>query len=189
MTSNQESAPLVLPTATDIKRRIEDHERTTLKTVATVRSRLGHRERLARQLEELTDQAALLRGRRTTWQLLTDLLRGEALNEGRREGIRQAGEATIREMLRLQVLLRGQGYREVDDRTQVHYGDIKSLTLLDINGDDEAEEFRLRSMTSINLLRSTQREIEALRSVDRERLRFDDEMRYGVDTCVTPKVW
>lgn len=177
MSLSQDSMPLTLPTTTDIKRRIGEHETTTREALALIQSRLNTRSRLSRLLDERIDRAATLREPRTVRQAIKDFLRGESASDRERRVIRHEGEAALRKMHLVHTILKDQGYREVDHRTQVHYDDIKALTLLDISGDAEAEEFHQRSMTAISLLRAAQREIEGLGSVERERLRFDEEMR------------
>lgn len=173
----QDTAPPELPTTTDIKHRIRDNEHATHQALTLIQRRLAGRERLRRRLDYLVDCAVTARERRTLREVIADFLHGERVSEKRRRNIQRAGRSVLQEMHLLQSLLKDQGYRKVDERTQAHYDDIKALTLLDIQGDAEVKEFHSRSVSAISRLRHAQREIEALHSVERESLRFEGETR------------
>ena len=173
----QDTAPPTLPTTTDIKRRIKDNEHTTQQALAVIYRRLDSRARLRRRLDYLIDCAVTARGRRTFREVLADFFHGGRVSEKRRRDIQHAGRSVLQEMHLLHSSLKDQGYCKVDERTQAHYDDIKALTLLDIKGDAEVDEFHERSISAISLLRHAQREIESLRSMEQEDSRFEEGTR------------
>lgn len=158
----QEASLLAASTARNIKRRVNEHEKATLETVATIQNHLDHWWQLERHRAVLAEQAAHFRERRTVWQSLIDRFRGKGLHKDRQEGTFRAEEAVVQEMRDLQAFLKDHGYRAVDRCTQAHYDDIRALAFLSIAGGTEAEGLHLRSTTSITLLRATQKELEAL---------------------------
>lgn len=161
MSLDQGSA-VVLPTTTEIKDRIAVNERETRAFLASLRCRISELTHLQERLDLATEEEASLHEQKPLLQLLKGFLAGTHLDAEKRRMVSRTRSAILGEMESSRRLLKGRGYWGIDERTRIHYEDIKALTLLDVCGDPDAGEFRERSTASISQLRIVQREIEDL---------------------------
>lgn len=161
MSLDQGSA-VALPATTEIKDRIALNERETQAFLASLRCRICELTHLQECLDRVTEEEASLHEQKSLLQLLKGFLAGTHLDAEKRR-VSRVRSVILREMELSRRLLKGRGYWGIDERTRIHYEDIKALTLLDVCGDPEAGEFRERSTASISQLRIVQREIEDLR--------------------------
>lgn len=177
MSLDQASSLPVPLTTTEIKQRIADHERATEALLEDLQHRLDAHARLSARMERVADQVALLTERRTVIQVIEDFLAGERPRSEKHRLLCRTGKALASETESIHFLLKDWGYQQIDFRTQVHYDDIRALTLLDISGDPQAEEFGQRTTGAISQLRSAQRWIEALSLPGRRVIVFDEELQ------------
>lgn len=151
-----------LPTATGVKRQVEANEKETQVFLGALQCHFDNHTRLRSRREKMAREVASLREPRTILQALEDFLSGECPRERKRQMLCRAGKVMVVEEGVAYSHLKEWGYEQIDARTQVHNDDIKALTLLDISGDPQAEEFYLRTTFAISQLRVLQREIENL---------------------------
>lgn len=162
MSLNQGTALSVLPTPSEVKVRIAGNEQVTSATLNLIQAHLERYEQVETDLAILLEEANRLNSRRSMRQTIKDFLQGERPNQVTARGLALEGQEISQEADFLRLALKQAGYGEIEERTQVHYDDIKHLTLLDISGDPEAEVFHQRSINSISRLRGAQREIESV---------------------------
>lgn len=186
MTLMQGTAPPSPPTPCEVKEGIVDNEQLTASTLAFVRSRLDDHEHLRMRLVHLNGQVLTLGAKRSLWQAVKDAMHGERHSRVKAEKILLAGQTIEQKARAIHSTLRSVGYGEIEDRTKDHYNDLKRLTLLDINGDPEATEFRQRSTEAIFQLRAVQREVESLVATSGEMLVLEEGTR-GI--CGVSYVW
>lgn len=162
MSVEQVPPPPILPTTTEVKHQIEANEKETRVFLDLLQRHFDNHARLRSRREEVAREVTSLRGSRTILQALEDFLTGECPRERKRQMLCRAGRVMVSEEGAAYSRLKEWGYEQIDARTQVHYDDIKALTLLDISGDPQAEEFYLRTTFAISRLRAFQRGIEGL---------------------------
>lgn len=160
----EQTAPRILQRAPEeAKKDIATHEQKTSDVLNQAQALITRYGTLKAHLSKVTEQSKALQPARPQSRIALVLQRitGEADTlAALRVQLQGKGSAIAQEMHAVHQTLRTRDYQAIETRTQEHYSDLRVLTVLEINGDPEADAYRARTSKAISALRHAQRAIE-----------------------------
>lgn len=162
MSLGQSATPILLPSADEVKTRIVTNAEATTTFLARVESLIERHEALLAYLRRtVEDRRDAIQEERPLVRVIKEFLGAVSPKESLlAQSLTESGLTASRELESIQAALRVQDYSAIEKRTQVHYDDLKDLTILEVNGDTEADAFHQRAINAISALRQVQREVE-----------------------------
>lgn len=161
---SEQTAPRILTRAPEkAKKDIATHEQKTSDVLNQAQALITRYRTLKAHLTKVAEQGKALQPQRPRSRITLALLRitgEEGTLAALRVQLQGRGSTITREMHAVHQTLRTRDYQAIETRTQEHYNDLRVLTVLDINGDPEADAYRARTSKAISALRQAQRAIE-----------------------------